>query len=275
VLQQSEGSSNLQPNLFRDVSKREDWDSGDIQHAEVTMTNSMRQLRFAASGISSKLAFSGMSKLSLRVGQRSFWAECWAIHPQSSQRLLWDVLSVVFILHGLVMLPLSAFDLPTTSTDRASEYIIASFWTCDMMMSFRSGFFSGIKLTMDPYLIAVNYIKNWFLPDVCIVSAEWVAQILFGNSPSSARLIRVPKIVRFLRGLRGLKLIQTFSKLEAIVTSSWFVLCFSLLKMGSLLSLGVHFMTCGWYAVGSQADGWVTKSRLGLNDGDGFGSTDG
>jgi len=259
-------------------SGRDEWASCDIQFAQSKLVDELactEPLQTGSHKLTSTLTSSTSwysHSHSTDSAQRNLWIACWTIHPQSFQRVLWDILSMLLILQGLLVLPLAAFELPSTSFVLVSEYVAALFFSFDIVMSFRTGFFSGMQLEMGARLIACRYMKTWLIPDICIVSVEWmlqtqdgILQTQDGISVNSARLNRMARVARFFRMLRYLKLMQAFKKLEAIFSSNSLLLCFSLVRMGLFVALAMHFMTCGWYAVGKQAHGWVRKNGHDLN----------
>jgi len=255
----------------RDVTQslQETWVSCDTQHAEATLRRVSLQL---GSRDSQEQQVQSVLAAQPQIQQdtsnedsraTAFWSSLgFIVHPQSFQRLVWDTISVLFVIHGFIVLPLAAFSLPSIVWVEAIEWTNAIFWTLDVLMCFRTGYLIGAKLEMRPINIALHYCKTWFVPDVCIVVAEWLSMSSGDlNSLSAGRVNRIFRMLRFLRFFRAVKLWNQIKMIETAMTSSVRMLGFSIVKMAVLLLLAVHFLSCGWFATGSMDAGWVSKSK--------------
>mmetsp|Transcript_46378 Transcript_46378/g.110452 ORF Transcript_46378/g.110452 Transcript_46378/m.110452 type:complete len:860 (-) Transcript_46378:41-2620(-) len=187
----------------------------------------------------------------------------WTIHPQSRQRIVWDLLSVLFIAYDIFVVPLAAFrwsgSLPEPIWQRMLEWTCVSFWSVDMIMNFRTGYNEGPSVEMAPRKIVVNYLKTWFTIDFLILLAEWTAELFQTVEGFNAgRMSRFIRMIRMCKLLRVAKL-QSFSgKLETGLNSTPVAIGFGMLKLGLYLLVGVHLLTCGWYAIGNSSHGnWV------------------
>lgn len=244
-----------------------DWEYCDPGHAQDVLQRlahrGSRRRSSVLSHASSRSSSSASSASCKQDGAKnSQRPPCLILHPQSWQRLVWDSLSIALVLHGFIILPLAAFNLSDDNQFmNVGSWASAVFWTADIAVSFRSGYFVGVKVQMDPIKIALKYSKSWLIVDVLVVSTEWISHAPYLEGALDAgRVNRLLRLSRLTRLARGVKLANTVHKMELAMSSQMRLLGFSVLKLGSLLMLAVHFLCCGWYAAGDTHNGWVTKS---------------
>ena len=56
------------------------------------------------------------------------------------------------------------------------------FWSADLLVSFRTGFYNGLELVMCPRRIAASYLRRWFVFDFLLLVQMVVSLILDGNN---------------------------------------------------------------------------------------------
>lgn len=255
-----------------DLRRREHWATCDTSSAQIAVAEFVKKPMERCSSVLSE-APRKISAVEIRTSlverSRGVYASAAArlrlacgcvLHPQSLKRLVWDVISACFIMHGLVTMPLVVFDMPFSQSSVVIQWVAAFFWTCDVGVNFRTGYYTGDKIEMRGVQVAKHYSNTWLIPDIGIASSEWVLVhfVSFGTGLSGGRVSRVAKIVKLIRALRVLKLVSVLMNLEAATDSNTVRLSFHLLKVSTLLLLAVHFLCCGWYAVGKE-DGWVGR----------------
>lgn len=186
------------------------------------------------------------------------------LHPVGVTRLIWNALSLGFIFYDLLILPLQAFHIEEQSFVQICDWIVAIFWTVDVFVTLRTGYFVGARLEMRHRQIAIHYARTWLSCDVLVIVVEWVsllAQRL--GSASILRSSRTLRSLRFLRLARVTKLRHFFQGMFDILNSNVHILVFTLMGLSVVLLLACHFVTCIWYALGSDSsDGWVTYEPL-------------
>jgi len=186
-------------------------------------------------------------------------------HPQGMQRLFWDIASIVLISYDMITLPMYAFAFQSTPRLELLEWCCTVFWTVDILMSFRTGYYKGHQLVIDLPQVARHYMKTWFLIDIFIVVPEWIARTLDWviEGLNAARIGRVSRFVRFVRLIRIVKMGHFSDKIEEILGNNMMLLGFSLTKLSVILALAVHFLTCIWYGIGSSDHGsWVANEDM-------------
>jgi len=144
--------------------------------------------------------------------------------------------TMALVLSDLIRVPLLAFNPANSVGVEIFELASVVFWTLDVAMSFRTGFYGGSHLEMDAREVARNYMATWMTLDIVIVISDWLARLLFIIGISVARITRATKFLKFfrlLRLVRIIKLSKTLSKLEDTIASSFAVLCIHLCKLAA------------------------------------------
>lgn len=184
--------------------------------------------------------------------------KAWVVHPQSLERCFWDLLSCLCMAYDLVTLPMMVFNVENSEVMKGIGWFSVIFWTLDLLMSTRTGFFDGVELQMEPVKVAVHYGKTFLVPDLLIVSLEWIVRLTEDlQLMRQSGLGRITKGMRIFRVVRLLRLSLLAKKIETSLTSAFWRLFFSMWKMGCLLFFAVHTLTCGWYGIGTAFEGWA------------------
>merc|ERR1719507_2463850 len=103
---------------------------------------------------------------------------CCIMIPQSDVRLCWASMSLVMVCYDVVMTPLALIMNDESGWVRRIGYTINVFWTLDIFMNLRTGFFDETELIMDWKRIAKTYLSNWFLFDLIVLLPDWVTILL-------------------------------------------------------------------------------------------------
>jgi len=189
----------------------------------------------------------------------------WTIHPQSNQRIAWDLFSVLFIAYDIFVVPLVAFrwnvEVQEPKWQSTLEWVAVSFWTLDMIMNFRTGYYDGPTVERSPDKVAIAYLRSWFYIDFVILAAEYAGEIFHtAEGFNAGRVSRFVRLTRLCKLLRIVKFQNVSGKLECGLNSSAIALGLGMFKLAMALVICVHFLTCGWYGIGSSGQGtWVEE----------------
>lgn len=185
------------------------------------------------------------------------------VHPGSNFRLLWCLITVFAIVCDSVLIPLQAYDIWDDAPSYVTmEWLGTVFWTCDLLLSFRTGYFKSAAVEMRPRHVAERYAKTWLGFDLVIVAVEWGNH--FTTTSASAALLKAPRTVRAWRMVKAFKLLRLakvrdiWNAIEERVTSNIVQLCMTLAGLTLVLMMAVHGSCCAWFAVGETDSGWVT-----------------
>merc|ERR1719313_2863930 len=113
-------------------------------------------------------------------------------------------------------------------------------------------------MVLDPFRIALRYLRTWCIVDVIVVLPDWFFTIsaILGEgaspqgSPSSMRLIRVLRLVRLARLLLLLRLRKAWSMLYDFIDSEKVGIVLNVVQMVVVLVVVNHFVACAWFLVG-------------------------
>lgn len=185
------------------------------------------------------------------------------IPPAAGRRLAWDLFGLVCITYDLVMIPLGAFDVPSSPGLLAFGLMVTCFWTLDIMFRFFVGYHKPnglIELRFSR--IACRYLRTWFGLDILLVVVDWLVFI----GESGADTLGLMRLGKTLRTTRSLKLMRQARLLRLMKVEGNMRLLFdqvnsektaTIAKMAGLLFFvlaSTHFLACGWYALTALED---------------------
>lgn len=189
------------------------------------------------------------------------------LHPSGAFRLIWDIVGMLLITYDCVTIPFfAAFDVfGAKDLILFMFWITLIFWTADIFLSFVTGYYQQAGLELRPKQIARHYLLTWFIPDVIVVSSDWVV-VAFGEASNNARLARASKTVRAMRVLRSLRLLRLMKLRKIIndvqdhINSEYVHILLNIFKLLILIVFICHLIACLWYLIGMEgADaGWVS-----------------
>jgi CRP-like cAMP-binding protein len=118
----------------------------------------------------------------------------------SKIRIIWDFVTIIWILYITFQVPfIVAFDVNIAKSPGAfaMDVVINIFFLLDIVLNFRTGFYDGQRTIeeTDPWKVAKNYLKGWFLMDV-IATVPWGE--LLGDGVHS-KALRLTKLVRLIK----------------------------------------------------------------------------
>jgi len=183
--------------------------------------------------------------------------------PTSKHRLAWDVVSLGVLTYDILTLPLIAFNYSDDSLKMATTV----FWSLDMPMCFLAGYNDRGKVELRVSRTSGRYLRSWFIWDVLVILADWISFFAgFNSVVDAARLgkfLRIGRLLRILRLMRIVKLIVIFESLTAeICASDNIVAALVVFKLLAGVMLIVHFIGCGYYAVGLYSIGVYERTWL-------------
>ncbi|KOO24573.1 cyclic nucleotide-binding protein [Chrysochromulina tobinii] len=221
----------------------------------------------------------------------------WFLLPESSNKLKWDILSIVLLVWTVIVSPIKfGFDV----ADRCAspmwimDAVVDIFFMVDLLLTFVTATYitnpktSEEVLTRNPRLIARKYLRGWFIIDLASSLPIHTALTLayFGcdanlvegtGAPSLVKLVRILRVVKLLKLVRILKLGQllddmTDSLAVSIDMSDQLKLQLPLILKAFQILLTMlyltHIMACGFYYVGAREyfgrdeaeDSWIARA---------------
>ena len=178
----------------------------------------------------------------------------WVFNPLSHTRSNWDVLTLVFMLYQIVIVPFRlCFNVEPKVFYSAwwFEAFVEWFFIFDILVNFNTGVQAKDgTISMDRRQIAHQYVKSWFVVDVL---SSVPTDFILGLAGFHA--IYAQKLIRILRLIKATKIIRMFTithKLDLItdaypalpvVTGKLFFMLFCTLYLG-------HCCACVWYLIG-------------------------
>lgn len=178
-----------------------------------------------------------------------------AVMPDSILRTSWDMASVAVLCYDAVMIPLSVFHIGFKGHFVWMQVLISLFWTCDIGLSFISGYYEVSKVELRLSKIAHRYIRRTFMLDVFLVSIDWVFMVADSLDSGAARMLRMGRLfgsvkaLRLLRLMRIVKLPGAIEQVVVAVNSKVFSTALFFFKALALIAVVNHFIACIWYAI--------------------------
>jgi len=198
------------------------------------------------------------------------------LKPSGFNRLVWDVFSLLFICYDTVSIPFSlAFDPPEEDHTHIISWVVLSFWTLDIIMSFNTGYYRNGEEELRRWPVAINYMKTWFMLDAGIVSIDWVTMIINADREQGVAVARFGKTLRTLRVVRSLRLLRVMKLRRLIemvqdhIASDLVSIFVTMLKLIMLVLLVNHAVACIWYWLGSgqlSTTGWALSEEIQSRD---------
>ena len=98
--------------------------------------------------------------------------------PGGRSRAVWDALRMICVVVDIIVIPLSFFDLPVNEVQVSLSALALVFWTSDIFVSFRTGYFEKGTLVLDTRKIARYYFKRWFFFDLSAARQSYIMTYL-------------------------------------------------------------------------------------------------
>eukprot|EP00971_Amphidinium_carterae_P131981 2614250-Amphidinium_carterae.1 len=199
------------------------------------------------------------------------------INPHSTFCAAFDATSLMLLFYELTIIPVVlAWEIGREDGIGVLMWVTKIFWTLDLVFNFFRGYDQGGILQMDPYKVALNYVKSFFVLDTCIVVADWLTELLYllndseDISSGEAKMLRFAKVGRTLRILAMARVVKYMRVLDELVNRHMAVKYFMCLQVASVVVALLwfnHLVACAWYAIGVHGPTdtgrrWVESSAI-------------
>jgi len=143
------------------------------------------------------------------------------IHPDSTIKIFWDILSLFFIIYQCLMIPFRiSFDFDPSDGLNYFEEFQDIFFLLDIMITFNTGFYNNGLIILTRWEIIINYLKFWFFLDLAssfpysmFISTDFyfnysLEKIQNSQSNKTKQLFNLFKFIRLVRILRVVRLFK-------------------------------------------------------------------
>eukprot|EP00939_MAST-03C_sp_MAST-3C-sp1_P002663 g2663.t1 len=189
---------------------------------------------------------------------------------------MWDMLLTVFIAYICVVTPLDiTFGEPSGLFARTVDRTVDMVFVVDILVYFRTTFTdkkNGEEI-WDARRIAGHYLNGWFWIDALAVlfSFPLIDLIAYAsgssldessNGGASAKILKLPRIVRFLRIFKMARIFKLTHRIQDWVDQmeDSHVYFFKLLRIGCITVFFLHINACGFCIVANEQGGetWLS-----------------
>lgn len=190
------------------------------------------------------------------------WMTKGVMHPEGWFHMTWDLAMMFLLVHQAFYVPYElCFNIPATKDSVMFDVFVNVIFMCDILISFNTGVLEKGSLVMSRNKIALNYARFWLWLDIIAsFPYDWVINGDPMTIPSDAspratrvpRLLRILKMVRFFRMLRLLrlaKLRKLMMKIEDVLSNTFIVMLFLLMKLLIVVFFIAHVTASFWYYV--------------------------
>ncbi|CAD8068161.1 unnamed protein product [Paramecium primaurelia] len=169
-------------------------------------------------------------------------------NPNSTFRLMWELVSMIFIFVQMIQIPLVlTYSVELSFGFQIFNQLMDVFFYIDMAFNFKFAYYYRGEIIYDRKKIAINYLKLWFWLDFLAVLPY---DQMFNAEESQAQLIKIVRLFKFIkivRLLRVLKISKILQKLEESFTlAQSFQEIIQFLKIACLILSIAHWIACIW-----------------------------
>uniref|UniRef100_A0A8C1LC13 Potassium voltage-gated channel, subfamily H (eag-related), member 6b n=1 Tax=Cyprinus carpio TaxID=7962 RepID=A0A8C1LC13_CYPCA len=178
----------------------------------------------------------------------------WIMLHYSPFKAMWDWIILLLVLYTAVFTPYSAaFFLNELEEEKKHicgytcnplnvvDVIVDVLFIIDIIITFRTTYVNhNDEVVTHPKLIAIHYIKGWFLIDMVAAIPFDLLIFMSGLNETTATLIGLLKTARLLRLVRVARKLDRYSEYGAAVL--FLLMC--------TFMLIAHWLACIWYAIG-------------------------
>ncbi|XP_026079075.1 potassium voltage-gated channel subfamily H member 6 [Carassius auratus] len=178
----------------------------------------------------------------------------WIMLHYSPFKAMWDWIILLLVLYTAVFTPYSAaFFLNELEEEKKHtcgytcnplnvvDVIVDVLFIIDIVITFRTTYVNhNDEVVTHPKLIAIHYIKGWFLVDMVAAIPFDLLIFMSGLNETTATLIGLLKTARLLRLVRVARKLDRYSEYGAAVL--FLLMC--------TFMLIAHWLACIWYAIG-------------------------
>eukprot|EP00930_Biecheleria_cincta_P057623 TRINITY_DN43524_c0_g1_i1.p1 TRINITY_DN43524_c0_g1~~TRINITY_DN43524_c0_g1_i1.p1 ORF type:complete len:743 (-),score=98.24 TRINITY_DN43524_c0_g1_i1:430-2658(-) len=189
-------------------------------------------------------------------------SRCRLMHPDSKISIAFEILSMLFIIHDLIAMPLQVFQVGDGAS--AVERAACIYWVLNFFLVFGTGYFDQQgKLVTDIAKVVKRYSLGWLVFDVAMV----VVDILLWMNEANRRSVRMFLALRLARLLRVGRLVamtQYFRSYLALhATSGRLNIAIGIGETMLLMLCLAHLAACGWYGVSKWHEtNWVASMSI-------------
>jgi len=247
---------------------------GENRVGSMGITSSKSMIRETGSmGITSSRL--GISASQATLSLHSHLDSPLVLKPYSRPKVILDFVSAGVLLYDLCVIPpMLAWDLELTGFLWWATGITTLFWTADMIIHFRTAIYVRGVLETSPKVIAREYLRTWFIPDLLVVMVDWLSTIVWYDGTSTfqgirmLRCLRMGRILRLVEVLSSRRLKTASEQLDRLVEQHLPVsmdTVTGLLKLMVLVIWTNHVIACVWFAIGSTRADFVGSNDTGLS----------
>lgn len=191
------------------------------------------------------------------------------IMPGSGIRLIWDTMTIMCMAHDLIVVPLQlSFDVKWNLFD-ISSWMIRVFWSFDMFVAARTGYFKNGRVVMDPRRVLKRYLTGWFPFDLLVVGMDWFFWVFAESSAQrlsrAGKFLRIFRFFRMLRLFRIVKVRNAFAHIMEHILNEVTRTQFIAVKLFAMILLINHLIACGWNLIGampgSSFPSWIQRAE--------------
>lgn len=136
-----------------------------------------------------------------------------------------------------------------------------AYWGADILANFVSGYHDNADIEMDPFLIARNYVRGWFLLDALLVICDVVLSVVVDESVAVLRAGKsISRLLRIVRMVRLVKLRRIMADIMDRVPSEYARTLLHVMKLLAFIILLNHYIACGWFWLGMSLIGKKEKT---------------
>jgi hypothetical protein len=163
---------------------------------------------------------------------------------------------IIILCFDMVTIPYSlAWDVPLKNILEVGAWISCVFWTLEVIVSFRTGFFDHGELEMRASLVAHHYLRTWFVPSMVIVVCDWfhlLCKSVLSDNLDSTTFVSLLQASRLLRMLGAARIKNVGDAVERIadVVSPRLRKRLHIPQIMLTLFWASHVLGCVWFAIG-------------------------
>jgi len=194
-------------------------------------------------------------------------ARIYAVDPQASFRVNWDLALGAIILYSVVIIPYRlgfGVEIKRPSANFIVDSCIDVIFLSDMVLNFFTGYYDSNELFVtDLRLIRRHYLRTWFTVDLLsTVPVDLLVELLVGGG-GALRSLKLIRTLRLAKLARLKKLSRVVAQLEDIGANA------AMMKLAKLLFnivFAAHLLACMWGALATASTGdknWAENYNIG------------
>ena len=179
----------------------------------------------------------------------------YVIHPESTYRMCWDVVTAMFVLVLIWLVPFYlGFETWNPPQGVKNFSTVMDVWFIfDVFLNFATGYVDHGATVMTPKKIAINYLSSWFVidffasvpweyillnfDDSAYAEADTKAKKAMRKSMKMSKYFKIPKLLRMARLLRAFNKYARFYALTLVILGMLVTLHCGACILGQTLSI--------------------------------------